>query len=400
MVDVADHARRAHATLSPSGSAIWLNCPGSVEAQEGLPGRTSAHAEEGTAAHQLAERCGEAGFHADRFLGETIEVRPGVTFEVTREMVDAVDLYLETVRRDYRPGDTLAWERRYPLPFLPGSQFGTSDATRYSPATKTLSVYDFKYGQGVVVDVVENTQGLCYAGGAAFEVGGPLEWVEIVIVQPRAYHADGPVRRWRISAVEFFERIGKLREGAERALSPGAERDAGKWCRWCRAAATCSTLSAFAEAEARTIFGESPVDPDTLDAEQLGTLLAKASVIRSWIDAVEDHVFAKLTAGEAVPGWKLVEKRPRRQWIDADKAAADLRAAGLPDDEIYTKAIISPAVAEKVLSRAKRGIVKANTVSVSSGVTLAPASDSRPAATANSRTQDISAIFSPISEQE
>lgn len=44
-----------HAKLSASGSSRWLNCPGSVKAEEGLTDKGSAFAFEGTCAHELAE---------------------------------------------------------------------------------------------------------------------------------------------------------------------------------------------------------------------------------------------------------------------------------------------------------------------------------------------------------
>ena len=44
-----------HAKLSASGSSRWLNCPGSVKAEEGFTDNGSAFAFEGTCAHELAE---------------------------------------------------------------------------------------------------------------------------------------------------------------------------------------------------------------------------------------------------------------------------------------------------------------------------------------------------------
>ena len=45
----------AHAKLSASGAHRWMNCPGSVKAEEGLKESTSSFAEEGTKAHDLME---------------------------------------------------------------------------------------------------------------------------------------------------------------------------------------------------------------------------------------------------------------------------------------------------------------------------------------------------------
>ena len=42
-----------HARLSASGSAKWLNCPGSVALEEQFPNVSSEEAKEGTKAHAL-----------------------------------------------------------------------------------------------------------------------------------------------------------------------------------------------------------------------------------------------------------------------------------------------------------------------------------------------------------
>lgn len=398
MTDTPDHGTRAHARFSPSGAHRWANCPGSIRAERGLPDTAGTFARHGTAAHELAEWCGKNELPPANFAGDPIAVQ-GETFEVDHEMTEAVELYLETVNADAAPGDTLTWEKRYNLPFLPGESFGTADATRYDPETQTLRVYDLKYGQGVAVEAVENLQGLCYAGGAVYALGAhcPVRRVEVVIVQPRAFHPEGPVRRWMIDVVDLSERLADLRQAAERTMDPQAPRKPGSWCRFCKAQATCATLSSYALAEAQMVFNDTPVDPDTLTPEQVGNLLLKAAVIRSWIGAVETHVYSLLNAGTQVPGWKLVDKRPRRSWADESAARDALLAMGLPAEKVEETSLRSPAQVEKLMPRAQRGNLAPFVVKQSSGTTVAPAGDKRPAANPEGATgRDYRAAFTPI----
>jgi hypothetical protein len=68
----------------------------------------------------------------------------------------------------------------------------------------------------------------------------------------------------------------------------------------------------------------------------------------------------------------LVAKKGRRQWADEAKAAATLTEMGI---DPYKKELLSPAQAEKKVKNLPDGL----TVSVSSGDTVAPESDPRPA---------------------
>src|SRR3546814_1945725 len=114
----------AHAVLGASSSHRWFNCPGSIRASEGMPNTSSVFAREGTAAHALAEHCLSHGFDTGRFLDWGIAVdgtlvdRPNDTSDlvmVDEEMVEAVQVFLDTIRRDYKPGDVLVVEQRFDL---------------------------------------------------------------------------------------------------------------------------------------------------------------------------------------------------------------------------------------------------------------------------------------------
>ena len=62
-----------HAKLSASGSARWMNCPGSVRMEEGYTNTSSIFAEEGTRAHTVAEMCLTRECDADVFVGMEID---------------------------------------------------------------------------------------------------------------------------------------------------------------------------------------------------------------------------------------------------------------------------------------------------------------------------------------
>src|SRR3546814_3117950 len=116
-----------------------------------MPNTSSVFAREGTAAHALAEHCLSHGFDTGRFLDWGIAVdgtlvdRPNDTSDlvmVDEEMVEAVQVFLDTIRRDYKPGDVLVVEQRFDLSSWYPGLFGTCDAVLYRPSTGELRVYE------------------------------------------------------------------------------------------------------------------------------------------------------------------------------------------------------------------------------------------------------------------
>ena len=54
----------AHSKIGASSMKRWQACPGSVKLSEGIESRSSVFAEEGTKAHELAEKWLNEGEHA------------------------------------------------------------------------------------------------------------------------------------------------------------------------------------------------------------------------------------------------------------------------------------------------------------------------------------------------
>jgi len=81
-----------------------------------------------------------------------------------------------------------------------------------------------------------------------------------------------------------------------------------------------------------------------------------------------------------VPGYKLVAKKATRQWVDEAVTKTKLAEMGVKDKDLYKpQELISPAQAEKLLKKSKLALPDDLVVAVSSGSTLAPESDPRPA---------------------
>jgi hypothetical protein len=242
-------------------------------------------------------------------------------------------------------------------------------------------VLDWKFGDGVMVDAEENPQGLFYA--AAARRTKDLQWVfedtmdiEIVIVQPPH------IRRWVTSFQRLEQFEAELQQAVKLAQKPDAPLAIGDWCRWCTGKTICPQMTGEID---RTVH----MKLEALEPEQLGAALQMADKLETFIADARKLAVARLEKSMPVPGYKLVAKRATRQW--ADEAKADAALAGLGVTERYKKELISPAQAEKVLKKSKLALPDDLVVAVSSGSTLAPESDPRPAVL-NIGTQLVAAL--------
>jgi hypothetical protein len=376
----------AHSKVGASSADRWMACPGSVRMSKDLPNYTTRYAAEGTAAHRLAEQCYVSGMQPATFLGSIIHVddeaaKRAFEIPVDQEMVDGVNVYLDTIRAltdtDRVMGQARA-EVRFHLKSIHDDLFGTGDFVHFSPATKVLHVLDFKYGAGTPVEVKNNSQLKYYALGALLELNVGAQKVVFGVVQPRCPHKDGPVRMAEIDAMELMDYADELLQAVKRTEDPFAPLVSGDHCKWCPAAAICPELTKKAMHAAQSKFKPAPGLP--YDKAELAKHLGELDMIEGWCKSVREFAYNEAERGEELPGWKLVAKRATRKWEDPLAARAWLLAKGYNKTDIETlPELKSPAQIEKVIDKAAVPDLKQFVKSESSGHALVPADDKRSA---------------------
>lgn len=396
------HAERAHARLSPSGSKRWINCPGSIRMETGIPEVPSKYAAEGTAAHELAEKCLRHGYNSSRYVGKEIN-----GWSVTVGMAEAVQIYLDYCRsRINVTVNGKPWLNKYLLEQRVEigviEDGGTADMIVYDEHSFTLEVIDYKHGVGVPVEAEDNTQGLLYALGALKEFSGSfIDKVKVTIVQPRCHHPEGPIRSWEIDYDEVIEWNFKLYDAVLAAKDPNALLNPGDWCKFCRAAHLCPKLRERALRSAQDDFGAVEVgnlpDPAKMTPAELAALLDDIPFVEAWVKAVKEFAHNEAVSGRIPPGRKLVATRATRQWVwPEDTVVRELVACGVEEDKLFTAPeLLSVAQVEKAVGKAKfsKVLVEINKsltegdapiiAKVSSGVTLVSENDPRPPVKAN-----------------
>lgn len=406
-----------HAKLSPSAAHRWMQCAGSMVLEKDMPNTSSAHADEGTAAHFLASECLEQGKDATDFLNRMIVISRGnaywdidttpetrTGFTVDLEMAEYVQKYIDAVRSQAE-GNQLLVEQRVDFSGFIGAEnaFGTCDVLILTE--DEIQVHDLKYGRGVKVDAVGNEQLSLYGLGALaeFSMFGDFKTVRKVIHQPRLNHVSEDVltveelydfaakAKAQVELIRMLEVDGALFK-TEEMLNPGE-----KQCHWCKAKATCPALAKEVMA---TVAGDFD-DLSTADLESqikasiaevashentlLGKFFAAIPLIEGWIKAIQTEVNNKLHQGEQVPGFKLVSgRRGSRQWSNLEEAEQLLKSMRLKTEQMYDLKLISPTTAEKlqkaeVIGPRQWSRVEALITQPDGKPTIAPVSDKHPA---------------------
>lgn len=373
-----------HALLSASSSKRWLNCTPSARLEEQFKGDTgSVYAEEGTAAHALAE-------HKLKRLLKRRSRRPVSDYQCD-EMEECTDEYvayameqIELARQSCKDSVVLIEQHLDYSAYVPEG-FGTGDLVIV--ADGTIVVIDLKYGKGVAVEAEWNPQMMLYGLGVLelFDAIYDIDTVRMTIYQPRLES----VSTWEISVSGLMEWVEtELRPKAALAIRGEGEFRCGSWCRFCKAKNTCR---ARAEEYLRLAQIEFQA-PALLSDEEIAEVLKVADDLAKW--AADVYAFATdeaITHGKQWTGFKLVEGRSNRKYTDEEEVAEAAKAAGYTD--IYKSTLVGITEMEKLMGKKKFAEVLGKLVYKPQGkITLVTESDKRQAVETASAEADFKEV--------
>ena len=381
--------------MGGSNAAQRIHCPGSLNLEKGMPDEESEHAKRGTVLHAAIELLVAADYSPDDVKGINKALKDlegkilipeyGEEFAITPEWVrdkvwPAFKKWLQIVA-EYELVDWFIEQKCTLGEIVPGA-FGTIDILAKDKQNR-LHILDWKFGDGVGVSAEGSYQLGFYAACALYDTDPEIiefcdevsDDIYLHIVQPRdnvdedEYHEVWP------TTIEWVEHlVDQAEAAAKEAMKEDASIKPGDHCRWCRALAICPAKNEQAVIALGT-------DPKTLDGVTLGKALEMATQLKPWITAVWDLAEQEMNAGARVPGFKLVQKRATRQWTDEEAAEKALRAGKKRVAQIFTRKLISPTQAEKLDGELYVEKLLPFVEKRSSGLTVVPESDKRPAVT-------------------
>lgn len=352
----------AHARFGPSSMSRILACPGSVKLQEMSPPQPeSPYAAEGTLAHAIAEQM---------LLGvPDDELEPCDQYP---DMMDAVRKYADYCNPLLDVADKYGIETKLKQDH---ELFGTADC--WVLVHGILHVIDYKHGQGVSVSPENNRQGMTYAGLIFADEDIDIDYddvesVMITIIQPRTADDVMPaIKHWMCSPKDIEAHMFEVERAIETAKKDNAPVALGDHCKFCTAKLKCPALAAAER-------GVDEWNINDIEPDLLGKLLDRAHVLEGKIKEIYAYCERRLEAGEHIPGYKLVQKRATRKWIDTDGVEKWAKRHGKMN-LIHKKSLLSPAQVAKVVTHSEFEALSQYIDAVSSGTTIAKESDKREA---------------------
>lgn len=359
-----------HSIYSASGAHRWMNCPPSAQLEQQFPSETSSYAEEGTAAHDLAE-------HKLKKALKMRSKKPTSPYH-SDEMDEMTDLYveycLELIERSKENCSDLQIliEQKLDFSDYVPEGFGTGDLVVVGNGT--LHVVDLKYGRGVIVSAEKNPQMMLYALGALslFDMLYDIEKVSMAIVQPRVDNFS----TWEITVEELLKWAEEeLRPKALLASTGGGEFCAGDHCRFCRAKNQCRARAVKNLELLKYEFQ----DPALLTDEEIAEIIGLADELAKWAGDIYTYATAlAINEGREWDGFKLVEGRTRRKFTDETAVAETAKEAGYTD--IFKQSLITITEMEKLMGKKKFNDILGSLVEKPKGkLTLVPETDKRQA---------------------
>ena len=370
-----------HAVLSASGAHRWLNCTPSALLEADRPDSSSAAAEQGSAAHALAEH------KLLSLLGRSAGSLPSSEL-IDEEMDEHTDDYASFVMerlaqaREVCGDPFVLVEERLDFSHVVPGGFGTGDCVII--AEPVLEIIDFKYGLGVLVEAEGNAQMRLYALGALHAYGHlyGIERVRMTIFQPRRSNistAEMSVEELEAWASEY------VKPRAELAITGSGEFQAGSWCQFCKIAPTCRARAEKNQALAALEF-KSPAE---LNDAEIAQVLSAIPELTSWASDVQTYALtAAINQGKQWAGFKLVEGRSVRKYTSEEAVTQTLNNAGVTG---FTKtSLLGITDMTKLLGKKKFTELLGDLVVKPQGKPqLVPVTDKRPALTFADATQEF-----------
>lgn len=300
---------------------------------------SSPYAKQGTVLHEAI-----ADLVSDKEVLESVVGNTYHGVRITQSMVDEFlapayedfQSYCKKIKDEQNQKLSLCVENSLPFPGIKGAH-GTVDII--GSCGTHVFIWDWKFGEGVVVDAKDNKQLMVYAVAGLTDLYGEdflstmdvLGFtVDLVIHQPKR----GGMKVWSTSVNELAVFYDSLKDQTKKIFDE--EYKLGSHCTWCAAKRICPAFSDL-------VTSAIDFSKDVADfSDSLAEKYAEVDLLKKYIKHIEGTVYAELKNGRSVTGYELDRKKGNTSWQDTDAAVATLKDMGFGVDEIFDTKLKSP----------------------------------------------------------
>lgn len=340
-----------------------------------LADKANPPAELGTAAHHLSEFCLQMGVETYDCVGMTFNKHL-----VTDEMAAYVNVYVGEIRKILaeNPDAVLMVEKRVVMSSVGNDVFGTGDCIIYIPSKRKVYNIDLKYGYGIV-DVYDNIQLAFYSVATldTYQWWGLVDTVEAIIIQPRAEHIDGVIRRHIFTRDDLVQWQKKFADIVAVARRNDAPLVAGEHCKYCDASPICR---ARLQRTMSIVGHDAPLE--TLSTAEVIAFYKEIKVMTMQFEKMKDLAIQLGKSGANLGNdYKMVKAIQRHVCAD-DKAFID-DVLNHPDckingDELFNQKLKGKTDLMKIKGVPK-SVIDKHFKAPPTALTLVPITDKRPA---------------------
>ena len=321
-----------HSIIPASSAYIWgkpKGCTGWALMSNQYPETEQpVDAMEGEASHEIAANLVTAGTNGgvnQPTRENTVDTLASNGILLTDEMFDCAEIYANHVisimhKTRIYGGPEMGIETRVDSKLIHDLSFGTPDFWLFDRKNYVLYLPDYKFGHDMV-EVFEIWQLIVYACGILEKlkingIGDQHVTVHFEIVQPRAFHRDGIIRKWIVNAADLRGYFNTLNNNAAEALGSNPVTRSGSHCKHCTARHACSAALQGGFSLYEVAKQPTPVE---LPPDALGVQLAIVKRAIKQLECIETglsaHAEGLLRSGKLVQGWTMESSKGREEWV-------------------------------------------------------------------------------------
>lgn len=348
-----------HSFLAPSSADVWVYCAGAPLLSSMYPEQETLDTQEGEASHwgvsSVLESYLPDAVDALAMPASFISVEAPNGIIISEEMMDCATVMIEDVLhvcQEFGLLSNLHIEERMTIASIHELNGGTPDVWAYDDQTRTIHLWDYKYGhKDVLADSWQNKN---YLAGIIdrLDIDGHYDQqtnVVMKIVQPRSYHSDGPIKEHRCMASDLRADFNLLRSQAAKAVTSEPGVISGAHCRYCPARHTCPAAMSAAASAVDCAMSAVPADltDDGLSFE-LALLDRGSKAIEHRYAAIKEEAIRRIEKGASILGYGTEPGLGNRKFNSATDEIK-LIGDGLGIEMVVPEKLITPAQFDKAL---------------------------------------------------